>query len=687
MVLLVGAGALVLGFRVGTLAAKPTGAKQLIGKVVRPATGVLAGVALIAVLVYAAQRSGWSEQLWGQIISAIGLATVTYALYGSGGQVPTVRRSFTTEEGETTKTYAVNSALTPNEYSTLKDTHGDDIKCQRGLYFRALYVGADGRWSTSKMQILLWTYAVLFALLAIFIAMQLDSGFDLDLPGDKVGKTFGDLQFHEEYLILLGGYFAAAVLAKGIKTNKVKEGDVSTSTEVNPNPIEGIKNLVSDDAGNGDVGDAQFFLFNVLALTVFFVSFVPHLEKGLPDLPMFLVSLTSLSALAYVGKKAAESSTPNIAAVVPSKVRPGDHLRIEGSYLADGPSSKPTVTIDGAQVAANSVTVVTTSGPLGEESVIRAQVPAEARAGTDKVVAVRPRGANAAATANIEIVEAVIAEGGVDPEPVPWRAGVGLTITGSGFGPDPGAPKRNVKLGDATIGVTEWKDARIVGTLQPASEPPTEDTVILSVARGDTKLVERRTKVGLTAMVVTAPGAEPIVLREGTAVSIVGTGFGPPPGGIVKLNGVRLRVGSWSDVLIVATLGADFPPTEPPPERVELVVERAGYGSGGVQVEVSLPAVAVTDAHPKQLAARAGTPLTVYGSGFGREGPLSARIGEVTLRVVDGGRSETVLQLTVDTVPESVTTAIAAKSLTTQIVVERDGWAVGSKEITLTKPD
>ncbi len=430
--------ALVLGFLVGRTVSVHQRGRNLLARVFRPVLAVGAGVGLIAGLVYAAGETGWSNQLWGQLISVVALATATYALYGTGRRTPTVTRSFTVGSGDQKKTYAVNTSLADSEYKEAKADHADKITHQRGLYFRALYTGADGRWSTSKMQILLWTYAVLFALLAIFVAMQLDADFELVLSDGKVGKTFGDLEFYEQYLILLGGYFAASVLAKGIKTTQANEGNVSPPVEEKPNAVEGIKNLVSDDAGKGDVGDTQFFLFNILALTVFFVSFIPHLEKGLPELPTFLTGLTSLSALAYVGKKAVESSKPKIVAIVPSKVRPKRSVRIEGSYLASSLKSSPSVMVDGVDVDPSKVEVVTTSGTLGEESVLSVEIPEGTMAGTGRQVSVRPRGAEVPATADIEIVRAAIEDGGVNPEPVPWRSGVAITVTGTGFGPDPG---------------------------------------------------------------------------------------------------------------------------------------------------------------------------------------------------------------------------------------------------------
>jgi hypothetical protein len=88
--------------------------------------------------------------------------------------------------------------------------------------------GADGRWSTSKTTGLLWTGAVVFALLAIFVHTA------------GAGEVFGD--FQAEYLLVLGIPIGSALAAKGITSAHVSSGEVTTKTrteERESNPIEG----------------------------------------------------------------------------------------------------------------------------------------------------------------------------------------------------------------------------------------------------------------------------------------------------------------------------------------------------------------------------------------------------------------------------------------------------------------
>jgi len=143
------------------------------------------------------------------------------------------------------------------------------------VYFGALYVGKDGRWSTSKLQALLWTYAVLFGLASLIVAAWL---------GDDTGWTKQEkLGLQEEYLILLGGPFAAAVLSKAITTQKAKDGTLPKSEAQETATVgEGLSQVISDDTGDTDLVDTQYFLFNLLALAYFLGSFTFNLDQGFP---------------------------------------------------------------------------------------------------------------------------------------------------------------------------------------------------------------------------------------------------------------------------------------------------------------------------------------------------------------------------------------------------------------------
>jgi hypothetical protein len=307
-----------------------------------------------------------------------------------------------------------------------------------------LYVGADGRWSTSKIQPLLWTYAVLFGLLSLFLADEF--GYTL------TAGSFSKISFEGEYLLLLGGPFAAAVLAKGIVTNKVENGDLTKTTAADDRaPTAGVQDIISDDSGNTDLVDLQYFLFNLVALTFFFATFVPHLADGFPNLPDFLVALTSASALTYVTKKAVEKQSPQITNVIPSTVMPGDTITIRGHYLATD-TENPEVQVQGKR--ASSVAVISSDDP----SELSAKVPDEVAPADTAQVEVQPSGAAAVARANVKIIWTTITQ--VAPTPIPRASDTVLTITGSGFGANPGT----VKLDTAALAAVTWSATTITAS-------------------------------------------------------------------------------------------------------------------------------------------------------------------------------------------------------------------------------
>ena len=84
-----------------------------------------------------------------------------------------------------------------------------------GIKLGGLVIGQDERLSTSKLQALLWTYLLLWMLLAIVIANWIGA------PGGFNNLINQDLP--EEYLILLGGPFAAAIASKAILARKVEK--------------------------------------------------------------------------------------------------------------------------------------------------------------------------------------------------------------------------------------------------------------------------------------------------------------------------------------------------------------------------------------------------------------------------------------------------------------------------------
>jgi hypothetical protein len=214
-------------------------------------------------------------------------------------------------------------------------------------------LGSDNRVSTSKVQFALWTVALSFALLVIVFH----------------DAVFGSSTLDPRYLLLIGFPAGAAVSAKAITTGKQAGGTIDKTPQQAPtSSLQGaVKDVVSDDSGNLDLGDAQYFLFNIVALVAFFYAFAHH-PTALPVLPDTLVGLTSASATAYVAKKAATSAPLSVTAVSPQKVHAGDQVTIYGSNLCGTPVAGalvlPSVTIGG-------VGVTILSDPSGTELVVQ----------------------------------------------------------------------------------------------------------------------------------------------------------------------------------------------------------------------------------------------------------------------------------------------------------------------------
>jgi hypothetical protein len=440
----------------------------------------------VVALIWLGDQASSGKQWWAEGASATALIALTVVLVTAGGRRYTASEAFSLTLAARTRLsaqeYAALSAadksnvtvnddadtrvvkdgaavslpiakgalLTPEQFRDAGQDNNlkDKIDVTRGSFLHGLYTGADGRWSTSKVQPLLWTYAVLFGLLSLFLADEI--GYSL------TSGSFPDISFQEEYLLLLGGPFAAAVLARGIVTEKLANGDLTkTQASDDRSATAGLRDIISDDSGNTDLVDFQYFVFNLVALTVFFAEFIPHLERGFPSLPDFLVGLTSAAALTYVTKKAIDKSSPQVTNVVPSTVLPLDEVVIRGHYLAVD-NELPIIKVQGRQ--AGSVRVTST----GDPSELSCQIPADVIAADTAVIDVQPAGTASSAQADVKIVLASITQ--VAPAPVP-RAEVTLTITGTGFGGEPGA----VTLGDKNVAVTSWSDSTVVGAVDASS--------------------------------------------------------------------------------------------------------------------------------------------------------------------------------------------------------------------------
>jgi hypothetical protein len=159
-----------------------------------------------------------------------------------------------------------------------------------GAKIWTLFVGADNRLSTSKAIATLWTLVVAALLFGTVYANWLGHPQALNVTNSSgiVGQ----------YAVLFGGPLGSAILAKQIVNSQ-------TATKAKqPATSPALTDLIANDAGEADLGDLQYVLFNLVAF-VFVIGTMMHAPtSGLPHIPDVLLGLTSVSATGYVGKKA-----------------------------------------------------------------------------------------------------------------------------------------------------------------------------------------------------------------------------------------------------------------------------------------------------------------------------------------------------------------------------------------------
>ena len=116
-------------------------------------------------------------------------------------------------------------------------------------------------------------------------------------------------------------------------------GRLDRLERTDPSPVTGLAQVVTDDGGSLDLGDFQYFAFNLVALAFFYGRFCGHLHEGFPDMPNFLVGLTSVSAGAYATKKIAERAKPVLTSVVPAKAHINEIVEAWGQNLVLDPQN------------------------------------------------------------------------------------------------------------------------------------------------------------------------------------------------------------------------------------------------------------------------------------------------------------------------------------------------------------
>jgi IPT/TIG domain len=384
--------------------------------------------------------------------------------------------------------------------------------------FKGLVMGADKRLSTSKTTALIWTAFVVYAFLTqIIIALQVH-GTALTMLQDRWKAIPSD-----NYLLLLGGPFAALVGAKGLVVSRLANGRVQ---KVDGDNVVRPSDLISDDTGHTDVVDLQFVLFNLVALFLAVATFAQHPMQGLPPIPDGLAALTSVSALAYLGSKAVDQSTPKISLLNPATVRAGGLVTVTGLNLLP-PHNPGTVEADVAPiVTVGGVGAVVLPGATAGS--LQFIVPPGLSAGSSQQVIVTSQGQSTAsdqATLTVEADQVTLTR----LVPNPANPGDRLTLLGHNLldpGPGPANPPV-VTVGGQPAGVdltASTNDQLLVDTTGLPIAGVQADVVVSRPSLPPSAPVQLQWKPVLTGAVLTAGGQGIMLTVTGTALPPAGVG-------------------------------------------------------------------------------------------------------------------------------------------------------------------
>lgn len=218
-----------------------------------------------------------------------------------------------------------------------------DVNPKRSKYgFVDVIIGADGRVSTSKTVVYVWTFV--FASALVILTSMVIFGHLKPNQAFRTGSNW------DAYLLLLGGPFASAVIAKGVVSYQTqqdpsaKSGTSATSATANTmsTTVEGqpsATDIVNGDSGSPSLVDTQYSTFSLIAILYFAGAFIANLDMyaagtvtaaksvWLPQIPSALLGLTSLAALTYVGNKAVQTQGLRVVSFSPNPTHPNSRVR------------------------------------------------------------------------------------------------------------------------------------------------------------------------------------------------------------------------------------------------------------------------------------------------------------------------------------------------------------------------
>jgi hypothetical protein len=185
---------------------------------------------------------------------------------------------------------------------------------RRGL--KAAVIGQDGRASTSKTQVVLWTAAVVWALVDLLLLARA-------YPGGNLFTSTVTSNWRPKYLVLLGLPVAAATTAKAVVAGSnaghgpIASSSATTAADLNldrvylrdPCPagiwgfFAGVAELLTGDDDAVAWADLQYVVFTLITLVYFAAQLLSRPQDGLPPVPAALLTLMGVSAAGYTANK------------------------------------------------------------------------------------------------------------------------------------------------------------------------------------------------------------------------------------------------------------------------------------------------------------------------------------------------------------------------------------------------
>jgi hypothetical protein len=160
--------------------------------------------------------------------------------------------------------------------------------------------GEDGRYSKSKFQVAVWFIALMTAYLATVGLRWWASGW----------AVVGGVGIPTDLLVISGISALTFVGAKSITTSKMAQSPAFAAAKRKIAPPHFPDDLVNDDAGNPDLGDAQMVVITLIAVVTYLVAVFSWMaalnlaaQVQMPNIDSTLVAVFGLGQGAYLLKK------------------------------------------------------------------------------------------------------------------------------------------------------------------------------------------------------------------------------------------------------------------------------------------------------------------------------------------------------------------------------------------------